>query len=67
MEEVYRLLSLGTHYGSTLGNHAEKGGEKRRAEKGSGLLRFNDCLWMIGTDKQPFCVYVFSVSSLAAD
>lgn len=67
MEEAYRLVSLGTHYGSTLGNHAEKGVERRGAAEGSGLLRFNDCLWMIGTNKQPFCICALSVSSLAAD
>lgn len=38
--------------------------EKRREAEGSGLLRFNDCLWMIGTNKQLFGI---SVSNLAAD
>lgn len=42
--------------------HAEKRREEKGAAEGSGLLRFNDRAWMIGTNKQPFCMCEFSAS-----
>lgn len=67
MEEVCCLVSLGPHYSLAQGSHAEKAKKRRRGTEGIGLLTFNDCLWMISTNKQPFCICVSSVSSLATD
>lgn len=63
MEEAYCLVSLGTHYGSTLGDHAERKEEEREERSGrrcSGLLTFNDCLWMTGSNKHGYSAYVRS-------
>lgn len=60
MEEVSCLESLEFNTG-------RKAGERGRGTEGSGLLTFNDCLWTISTNKQPLCICVLSVSSLATD
>lgn len=42
---------MAPHWTTTL-RKEERRGQERRAAECSGLLTFNDCLWMIGTNKK---------------